>query len=101
MPSQASQEQWGLQLQDIPPHLAARRGLQTDHGALVVGVQPDSPAAEAGMRAGDIILEVNRQAVASLEDARAAFARAADQDAILLLVQRRDSSLYIPLEKQA
>jgi serine protease Do len=100
-PSQARQEQWGLQLQDIPPQLAARRGLQTDHGALVVGVQPDSPAAEAGMRAGDIILEINRQAVESLEDARAALARAADQGTILLLVQRRDGSLYIPLEKPA
>jgi serine protease Do len=75
-PSQSRQTQWGLQLQGITPQLAARHGLKTDHGALVVGVQPDSPAAEAGIRAGDIILEVDRQAVESAEDAREAFASA-------------------------
>ena len=101
IPSQSRQAQWGLQLQDITPQLAARYGLKTDHGALVVGVQPDSPAAEAGIRAGDIILEVNRQAVESVEETREAFARAADQAPLLLLVQRGEGSLFIPLEKQA
>jgi serine protease Do len=100
-PSQTRQGQWGLQLQNITPQLAEKHGLKAEHGALVVGVQPGSPAAEAGMHAGDIILEVNRQAVESAEDAREAFARAAGNDSLLLLVQRGEGSLFVPLEKPA
>jgi serine protease Do len=100
-PSQTRQGQWGLQLQTITPQLAEKHGLKAEHGALVVGVQPGSPAAEAGVQAGDIILEVNRQAVASVEDARDAFARAAGNDSLLLLVQRGDGSLFVPLAKHA
>jgi serine protease Do len=100
-PSQTRQGQWGLQLQDITPQRAERRGLKADHGALVVGVQPGSPAAEAGLRTGDVILEVNRQAVESVQDVREALASAADKDSVLLLVQRGEGSLFVPLEKQA
>ena len=51
---------------------AARRELDipgTVRGALVASVAPDSNAAEAGLRQGDVILEINRQPVRSADDA--------------------------------
>jgi serine protease Do len=42
---------------------------QNVQGALVTQVDPDSAAADAGMSAGDVILELNRQPVKSAEDA--------------------------------
>jgi serine protease Do len=100
-PGQTRQGQWGLQLQNITPQLAEKHGLKAEHGALVASVQPESPAAQAGMRAGDIILEVNRQAVESVEEARQAFARAADSGSLVLLVQRDDGRFFVPLKKHA
>jgi serine protease Do len=45
---------------DIPEHVT---------GALVADVEPDSSAGEAGLRPGDVLLEINRQPVRSAEDA--------------------------------
>jgi len=47
-------------------HLPKTSG--TDHGALVASVQPDSPAAKAGIQPGDVILQVDGQAVKDPRD---------------------------------
>src|SRR5882724_5923640 len=61
---------WGLGLEDLTPD--ARGQLQTPsdvRGAIVGNVVPGSPADNAGLQRGDIIVEVNRHAVQSASDA--------------------------------
>jgi len=63
----------GLALQTLTPPLAQSLGLDpATHGAVVSEVTPGSPAAQAGVREGDVILEVDRRPVASAEDATTA-----------------------------
>lgn len=49
----------GVKVQDITPELAQAFGLQQTLGAVVTDVQPDSPAAKAGLEQGDVLTAIN------------------------------------------
>ena len=96
-PSQPSQGKWGLMLEDITPQVARQHGLKADRGALVVGVKDGSPADQASIQQGDIILEVNHKQVNSVADVKKQVAKAGDKSPLLLLVQRDQGKLYVAL----
>jgi serine protease Do len=58
----------GLEASAITPELAERYRLESRQGVVVTHVEPGSPAEEAGLRVRDVILEINRQKVDSLND---------------------------------
>ena len=61
------QRPWlGADLQTVTPELATGLGLDTPAGALVASVEPNSPAATAGLTAGDLIESIDGQAIADL-----------------------------------
>ena len=99
--SPEGQSQWGLQLQEMTPQMARQRGLTDESGVMVVGVQPGSPAERAGLQRGDLIREVNRQPVQSVQEVRDALAKAESQDSLVLLVKRGQGSLFVAMAKQA
>ncbi len=77
---------WGLTVQDITPELARRLGLNPgEKGVVISGVEPGSPAAEAGLRRGDVIKEVHRHSIQNLNDYNRAIEKA-KQDKILLFL---------------
>jgi serine protease Do len=86
---------WGMAVRDITPDIAQQLHLQRDKGVVIQRVAPDSPAAEAGLQQGDIVLEVNRKKV---DDVKQFLADAEDakktKKPALLLVQRGNSTLY-------
>jgi Do/DeqQ family serine protease len=49
----------GVMIQPIDPLLARKLGLHDEQGGLVADVQPDSPAAKAGLQSADVILALN------------------------------------------
>jgi serine protease Do len=58
----------GVTVQPVTPALAQSFGLDKARGALVANVAADSPAAKAGIEAGDVILSFNGQALGSAGD---------------------------------
>lgn len=66
-------------------------------GLLVAEVDPSGPAAQAGIRTGDVILEVNRRPVNSASGLRSAI-QAGDGRPSLLLVHRNGTTLYVTVE---
>jgi len=58
----------GVSVQDLTPQIASQLGISTDSGVVVLEVAPAGPAADAGVRRGDIILEANREAVRNVDD---------------------------------
>jgi serine protease Do len=97
--SQDTQGKWGLQLQTITPEVARQHDLATEQGVLVVGVQPGSPAEQAGIRPGDILVEVNRQPVTSSQEVKEVLAKASDKTPLLVRVQRGQGSLFVAMAK--
>jgi serine protease Do len=55
----------GLELQDLSPELAESFGDQATHGAIVAGVDPGSPAAQAGLVPGDVIARIGSEPAAN------------------------------------
>ncbi len=91
---------WGLHLRTLTPDLAGAHDLAVEQGVLVIGVQPDSPAAGAKIQAGDVILEVNRHPVTSVQDVKEVIGKAEDADSLLLLVKRgRGGDRFVALAK--
>jgi serine protease Do len=89
----------GLSIVDPTPELAKRLDLPPGtRGVVVAEVVPGSRAAQAGLRPGDVILEVNRQPVRTVEDFTRAIQQVKDQD-VVVLVNRRGSVAYIPIER--
>jgi serine protease Do len=78
---------WGLGLQDLTPDARGQAQVPEDvNGALVGNVQPGSPADNAGLQPGDIILEVNRHKVQSASEAVQELGKTpAGQDALVLV----------------
>jgi serine protease Do len=86
---------WGLQVRDLTPDTAQQLGIQTTKGVVISGVKPDSPAADAGLQQGDVVLEINHNKVNSADEF-ATLARAAQKNkkSVLLLVQRGGATIY-------
>ena len=58
----------GVQIQPVGPDIAEALGLKTTEGAIVDRAMPGTPAAEAGLQAGDVITKVNGQEVKDAGD---------------------------------
>ena len=86
---------FGVKAQTLTPDLATRLGIDEDTGVIVVGVLRGSPAAEAGLRREDVILEVDKQEVSDVGRLDELLSQA--DDGALLLIRRGDATVFMPL----
>jgi S1-C subfamily serine protease len=76
----------GVAVAPITPELRERARLPRDvEGLVVENVDPDGRAALAGLQPGDVIQEVNRQQVKTVDDLRAALKKSSDRPTLLLI----------------
>jgi serine protease Do len=92
------EEKLGLSVRDITPEIAQRLGIKDTAGVFVNAVKRGSPAADAGIRRGDIIKEMNRKPVRDVEEYNEAIKDALKDDVILLLVSRGDRAFYVTIK---
>jgi serine protease Do len=92
-----SEKPLGITVQDITPEIARGLGLEEVSGVVVTEITPRSPAAEAGIRRGDVIQEVNRKPVKTAEEFGQTVEEARSQESILFLIRRGENSLFVPV----
>jgi serine protease Do len=86
----------GVSVENLTPETAREMKLTPESkGVVVAEVDPSSRAAEAGLRAGDVIQQVNRQPVKSVQDFDHAMSSAKKDDPTLLLVNREGNTLFV------
>jgi Do/DeqQ family serine protease len=92
----------GLRVQPMTPELAREFELQpgAQEGVVVAEVDPNGPAADAGIQRGDVIVQANRQPVRSTVDLNAAVGRTGARPA-LLLVNRRGNTIFLTVRPRA
>jgi serine protease Do len=96
--STGAAKSFGLKAQDLTPALAKQLGLDDVAGVIVTDVEPNGPAAEAGIRRGDIIVELDQKSVDSAADLTRQLESA--DASVLALVKRGDNTLYVPLKRE-
>jgi len=87
-----------LAVRELDEELASRYGLKSsERGVIVVRVKPGSAAEELGIREGDIVVEVNRQAVTSVKAYERIAGKLPKDQAVLLLLKRQGRTIYLTL----
>jgi serine protease Do len=89
----------GVRVDGLSKELRNRFALDKSltHGVVVTAVEADSRGAMARIRAGDVILEINRVAVKDVDDFRSAMTQASKGNKILVLVNRKGNSFFLTL----
>ena len=93
-PQRQSEDKLGLSLQELTPDLAQQLGVSAGKGLVVTGAREGGPAAEAGLRKGDVIVEADRKAVETIKEFQGLVRGLKPGDGLLVLYQREGRSLY-------
>jgi serine protease Do len=88
----------GLVVEDLDAQLARRFGLKEAKGVVVLRVESGSAASEAGLRPGDVILEINGQAVPNVKGFQKTLSGLPKKSFARLLVKRQGRNLFFAVE---
>jgi len=91
-------EKLGMRVRTLTDDLASRLGYEGEEGVVITDVKPGSPADDAGLRRGDLIVEANRKKVSSVRGFRQIVDELKPGDILLLRVRRGDRSFFAALE---
>ncbi len=98
-PPAVDPEALGLTVGDVTPEAMHLFGLKTDRGALVTDVDPAGVAAAAGIRPGDLLLEISGREIPNAAFFRSAVRSAPSGTTLRILVQRGDNLFFTAMKK--
>ena len=87
----------GMTLQTVTPYIAQRLGFSDTNGLVVSRIDPEGPAARAGVRVGDRIRKVNDRVVSTVDDAQRSIYGATVGEKLRLVVDRGGERLDVTL----
>jgi serine protease Do len=94
-------EHYGMTVQEITPEMARHFGLSDKYGVIITQVREGSPSDDAGLKAQDIILQINKTKISSLIDFVTEMTKDSQEGTILLLIKRGETTFFAPLKKES
>jgi serine protease Do len=97
-PGEAAPSEFGLHVEDLTPDRGRRVGVEGQKGVIVAEVDPASFAEDLGFTRGDVITEINHQAVSSLSEYRNVVSKLKPgEDVVFKVLRRQDSDRMLTL----
>jgi serine protease Do len=97
-PGEAAPTEFGLHVEELTPQLSHRVGVEGQKGVVVNEVEPASFAEDLGFGRGDVIAEINHEAVNSVADYRKTVSKLkAGEDVVFKVMRRQDSDRILTL----
>ncbi len=96
--STAPVQNFGMKVQNITPQLGEQLGISEKSGVVVTSVEQGSVAAEAGIQANDVIMEVNRKHIRNVAEFDAVMKKAPKGQPVLFLLKRGKQTFYVTIE---
>ncbi len=88
----------GLVVQDITPAIQQRLNLKESEGVIITNVLQRSPSWTAGLRQGDIILELNKKKITNTTEYKDLIKKIDENDNLLFLIKRGENTIYVALK---
>lgn len=94
------EESWaGLDVKNISEDIASRLGIKDTEGVIVTNISSDGAAADAGIKTGDIIREINGQKTLNLGNYNTAIRSIKDKNSAVFLIRRGKYSTYVIIRR--
>jgi len=85
----------GIQIEKVPASVSSKMGLKDGEGLLVKDIASDGAGAKIGLRAGDVILEIDGTAVSGMDEFKKAVSTAKKNKVIRLMIQRGSAKIFL------
>jgi serine protease Do len=95
-----TEEAFGLSVQELTPEIAEALSLEGENGVVVSGIRSGSSAEEAGLQRGDLIQEIENEAVENMNDYKRIMEKAASKKQILMVVRHLGHTRYVVLKRE-
>lgn len=92
------EDRLGMTVEELSPELADRMDLKGEQGIVIASVDAGGPAAEAGLRSGDLIKEIQREPVTTVETYRRLVRNLGTSGNVLFLIKRGGNTFYVTVE---
>ncbi len=88
----------GMEVSNLTSDLAKQYGYEKSKGVVITDIDPYGPAAQKGLKVGDLIKEVNRTRVTNVQEYKKVIAKLRPGDVVLFLIQRGKDNLFVAIE---